>query len=111
MDVRDVDPEALDALVTAGGLVFVDFWATWCAPCKQFALAYERVAADNPAVVFVKVNVEEQSALAATFEIRSIPHLMVFKFGKLIFSEAGSMPEKALKELVEQALKLDAATL
>jgi thioredoxin 1 len=107
MFIGEILPETLDALIVSGDLVIVDFWAEWCVPCKHFALTYEQVAEKYPQVSFTKVNVEAQPALAETFEIRSVPHLMVFKYGMLIFSESGSMPASGLNELVEQALKIE----
>ena len=106
MLISDIQPEALDQLILSGDLVFVDFWAEWCVPCEHFAMTYADVAEKYPDVTFTKVNVEVHQALAETFEIRSVPHLMVFKWGMLIFSESGSMPASGLIELVEQALKI-----
>lgn len=102
-----VSGEQLETLVTTEDLVFIDFWAEWCVPCKEFGKVYARVAEQYPAIQFTKVNVESVPALAETFQIRSIPHLIVFKQGIIIYSESGSMPESALKELAEQALKVD----
>jgi thioredoxin 1 len=96
-----------EAFINTHDIVFVDFWATWCAPCRQFGVVYEKVAAQYPTVTFSKVNIEEEQALAEIFHIRSIPHLMVFKQGIAIYSEAGSMPESTLKELVQQAIDAD----
>lgn len=109
--VRAVSSDEFEALLQNNEIVFIDFWASWCAPCKQFATVYERVAALNPGVAFVKINIENESELAETFNIRSIPHLMVFKQGIAIYSEAGSMPESTLKELVEQALEADVSAI
>lgn len=100
-----------EALIEDNQLVFVDFWAPWCAPCKQFATVYEQVAAQHADIVFAKINIENEQELAETFQIRSIPHLMVFKQGIVIYSEAGSMPESTLKELVEQAVDADVTAI
>jgi len=103
--------DKFEALIENNDIVFIDFWASWCAPCKQFAHVYERVAYSYKNIVFTKVNIEEESELADVFHIRSIPHLMVFKQGIAIYSEAGSMPESTLKELVEQALVADVSEI
>lgn len=99
--------EQLFELVNQNGIVFVDFWAEWCAPCKEFAKVYAIVAEQYPAIHFAKIDVEKETQLAETFQIRSIPHLVVFKEGIIIYSESGSMPASMLTELVEQALKAE----
>lgn len=100
-----------DRLLKECTIVFVDFWAPWCVPCKQFKDTYESVSVQYPEVMFGSVNIEQESELAELFELRSIPHLMVFKQGIAIYSESGTMPESALKELVEQALAVDVDTI
>jgi thioredoxin 1 len=109
--VTSVTAPQFEGLIHDNELVFVDFWAIWCAPCKQFAQVYEKVAGQYKTVVFAKINIEEETELAETFQIRSIPHLMVFKQGIAIYSEAGSMPESTLKELVEQGLGADVSAI
>jgi thioredoxin 1 len=89
------------------GLVLVDWWADWCAPCKAFAPVYDKVAADNPDVTFGKVDTENEPELAASFGIRSIPTLMIFRDGILLFSQAGMLPEEALRDVLRQAQELD----
>ena len=106
-----VNSEQFEALIRDNDVVFIDFWAVWCAPCKQFAVVYEKVAGLYDNVVFAKINIEEETDLAETFQIRSIPHLMVFKQGIVIYSEAGSMPESTLKELVQQAVDVDVSKI
>lgn len=103
--------DEFEVFIQKNEIVFIDFWATWCAPCKQFATIYERVAALNTGVAFASINIENESDLAEAFNIRSIPHLMVFKQGIAIYSEAGSIPESTLKELVEQALEADVSAI
>ena len=111
MPSQSLSSDAFESLINENEIVFIDFWAEWCAPCKQFAKVYEKVADQFPIVKFAKVNIEEQQELADLFEIRSIPHLMVFKEGIVIYSDAGSMPESTLKELVQQALDADVSDI
>ena len=108
---RAVNSEQFESLIQDNEIVIIDFWALWCAPCKQFAHIYEKVAALYESIVFAKINIEDEQELAETFHIRSIPHLMVFKQGIAIYSEAGSMPESTLKELVQQALDADVSDI
>jgi thioredoxin 1 len=99
----NVNAQTLEPLIQENDIVFVDFWAKWCAPCLKFGKIYEQIASKYPSIVFAKINVEEESDLVEIFQIRSIPHLIVFKQGIAIFSEPGSMPESALTDLVNQA--------
>lgn len=105
--VKSVSAAELESLVNQHNIVFIDFWATWCAPCRQFAAIFERVAEKHQEIIFAKVNIEKESALAETFHIQSIPHLIVFKKGMVIYSAAGSIPESGLNELVSQAVIAD----
>ncbi|HVT62876.1 MAG TPA: thioredoxin family protein [Legionellaceae bacterium] len=102
-----MDAANFEALLADNEIMFVDFWAPWCVPCKQFKEVYEQVSVQYPDILFGSVNIEEEASLAELFELRSIPHLMVFKQGMAIYSESGSMPESILRELVEQALVVD----
>lgn len=108
---RSISTEEFDTLIQDNEIVFVDFWAEWCAPCKQFASIYDKVASNYENVVFAKINIEQESELAETFQIRSIPYLMVFKEGIAIYSEAGSVPESTLVELVQQAIDADVSEI
>jgi thioredoxin 1 len=88
-------------------LIFMDFWGEWCAPCKDFSAIFLKIAAEFPDVSFATVDVAKNPQLAEAFEIRSIPHLLVFKEAIAIYSESGSMSEQVLRDLVLQALKAD----
>ncbi len=89
--------------------VIIDFWASWCGPCQQFAPIFEKVAEDNPDITFAKVNTEEQQELAAQFAIRSIPTLIIVKEGVLVFNQAGMLPEASFNDVIKQAKELDMA--
>jgi thioredoxin 1 len=109
--VQSVLGSEFEKLIADNEIVIVDFWAKWCSPCKHFAPIYEKTAKKYPDITFAQIDVEKEQELSEAFEIRSIPHLMVFKKGIAIYSESGSMPESTLKELVEQALKADVSDI
>jgi thioredoxin len=96
-----------EATVNKGGILFIDFWAQWCPPCRAFAPVFEAAAKANSDITFGKVNTEEQKALAQMFEIQAIPTLAVFREGILLFSEAGAIPAKALDQLIGKVRELD----
>jgi len=88
-------------------IVIVDFWASWCAPCRSFAPIFESVSENHPDIVFGKINTEEEQGLAHHFQIRSIPTLMIFREQIIIFSQAGSLPTAMLEDIIEKAKVLD----
>ncbi len=93
--------------VAANDIVFIDFWAAWCGPCRSFAPTYELVAEAYPDIVFAKVDTEVEQGLAASFNIMSIPTLMVIRDSVIVFSEAGALAERTLRDLVENVRNLD----
>jgi thioredoxin 1 len=93
--------------VTGTDIVLVDFWAEWCGPCRMFAPIFEKLAEENADIVFAKVDTEDQQALAAEFNIMSIPTLMIFKEKTVVFAQPGALPEHALADLIEQTRGLD----
>jgi thioredoxin 1 len=105
--VVELTKENFEQTVTGSGFVIVDFWAPWCGPCRSFAPTYEKVSQEHPEIVFAKVNTEEEQEIAAHFQIRSIPTLMIFRDQIIIFSQPGALPESAFKKLVQNASDLD----
>ena len=89
------------------GLVFIDFWAAWCGPCRSFAPIYEEASDRHPDVVFAKVDTDANQELAGVFGIRSIPTLMIMRDGIVLFSQPGVVPGEALDDLVTKAKALD----
>jgi len=89
------------------GIVFVDFWAAWCGPCRNFAPVFETASEQHPDIVFGKVDTEAEQQLAATASITSIPTLMAFRDGILVYREAGALPAKSFEELIQSVRNLD----
>lgn len=102
-----ISKDTFKQTVEKDGIVLIDWWAPWCGPCRSFAPTYEKVAKKHPDVTFAKVNTEEEQELAGSFDIRSIPTLMILRDRVLIFSQPGALPEAALEDLIGQARALD----
>ncbi len=98
-----------EATINGNDTVFVDFWAPWCGPCNNFSPIYEAVSEKHEDVVFAKVNTEEEQELAAAFQIRSIPTLMIFREKVILYSEPGMLSEPQLEELIGKVAEVDMA--
>ena len=107
MATINLGAENFESTVNSNDIVLVDFWASWCGPCRMFAPVYEKAAAAHPDVVFGKVDTEAEQALAAAAQITSIPTLMAFKNGTLVFSQPGALPAAALEEVITAVRDLD----
>ena len=107
MATKELTKENFEETIANNDIVFIDFWAEWCGPCKMFGPVFEKVSNNHPDLVFGKVNTEKEQELAATFQVRSIPMLMVFREEIGIFGQAGALPESALEELVGNVKGLD----
>jgi thioredoxin 1 len=107
MPTMEIVADNLDQTVQDNDIVLIDFWASWCGPCRQFAPVYEEASARHEDVVFGSVNTEEQQQLSAAAGITSIPTLMAFREGVLVFSQPGALPAPALEELITAVKGLD----
>jgi len=105
--VMEVTKENFNEVIENNDIVIVDFWAPWCGPCRTFAPIFEKAAEANPEAAFVKINTEEEQELAAHFQIRSIPTLMVFREQVLLFAQPGVLPEATLTKLLTEVKALD----
>lgn len=107
MATRELTEENFSETVSKNGIVLVDFWASWCKPCVAFAPIFEQAAEENPDVVFGKVDTQAQRAMAEGFQIVSIPTLMVFRDGIIVFNQPGAVSGHSLNELIGVIRELD----
>ena len=107
MSTVDLTEEIFESTVQKPGIVLIDWWASWCGPCKAFAPVYEKVSNAHPDAVFAKVDTQSNPGLAAAFEIKAIPTLSILRDGVLLFHRAGMVPASALEDLIKQTSALD----
>lgn len=110
MTAITLNAENFERMIAENELVLVDFWAAWCGPCRQFAPIYEAASEQHPDIVFGSIDTESERALAAAANITSIPTLMAFKNGSLVFAQPGALPTAALDQLITAVRKLDVDT-
>jgi thioredoxin 1 len=107
MATIELTKENFEETVTKNEMVIVDFWAAWCGPCKGFAPVFEAASEKHGGIVFAKVDADAQQELAASFNVRSIPFLMLLRENVVLFAQAGALPAEALDSIITQARALD----
>jgi thioredoxin reductase (NADPH) len=104
---KDLTADQFNDTINDNDIVLVDFWASWCGPCRSFAPTFSASSEKHPDIVYAKVDTEAEQELAGAAQIRSIPTLMAFKKGKLVFNQAGALPPAALEDLIQQVRDFD----
>ncbi|MDY0071318.1 MAG: thioredoxin [Thauera sp.] len=107
MATVELTAENFNEVLEKNAIVFLDFWAEWCGPCRNFAPTYEAAAVEHTDIVFGKIDTEAQQELAATFQIRSIPTIAAIRDGIMVFRESGALPASALQQVIEGVRGLD----
>ncbi len=107
MATIELTNENSQKVIDENDIVFLDFWASWCGPCQSFGPVFEQASENNPDIVFAKVNTEEETELAANFQVRSIPMLAIFREQIMLFAQPGALPASGLDQLIEKVRELD----
>jgi thioredoxin 1 len=107
MTTKDLTATEFVEVTSGEGITLVDFWAEWCGPCHRFAPVFEKVSENHPDITFAKVDTEAEQALAAEFQIYSIPTIMAIRDGVVVYQQAGALPEHLLENLISKVRELD----
>ncbi len=105
----DLTADTFESTVMGNDIVLVDFWAAWCGPCRMFAPVFEKAAEQHTDITFTKVDTEAEPALAASFQITSIPTLMAIREGVVLYAQPGALPAPSLEELISKVREVDMA--
>ena len=107
MAIVEATKDNFEQIVTENDFIIIDYWAPWCGPCQSFGPVFEKVSEDYPEIAFCKVNTEEEQEIAAHFQIRSIPTLMILRDQVMLYNEAGALQEGMLRDILDRAKSLD----